>query len=479
MADVVEIPVAARRDRLGWLLLALALLAVLLHGTQLSIDLLAKPGKKGPSLNLTPADVVIGLAFIVWCLRRMVRLDFSMPPVFLPLGGVIWLLLSLVPMFKGAAGGISTSGTGWVKVFQFFEYFIAAYVVFWEVFREERARRWLVCALSLSVVAALVLAAVQYASGGALVTQVRGTGFADRNTFGAFLAMTVPLLYGTAVFSFSLLRRPIATLLVVASLCLVLAGGPFLALVAGLLTVAMLKGRFRFIRLGLLILLVGGLLLPHLPRRNTAVLLDSVALYKEFDPHRVFQVSDGTNPFEVKAQDLADKSRALDERIRKKEPVQYGEAPSEEDYSYKWQQRCKEWQAALNMMAASPLFGVGWGSYQANVNMFYGGIPKPNRNLLEPDTLSGYMVWGASAGVPFLLIMLALGLHAGKSAAQRFWADPQRFSQGMSAGVLGALAALAVLGIFTDPLVRGLGITMALLFALAHALRAGRPEAMP
>jgi hypothetical protein len=121
-------------------------------------------------------------------------------------------------------------------------------------------------------------------------------------------------------------------------------------------------------------------------------------------------------------------------------------------------------------MIRSPLFGVGAGCYQRNVNQFYSAIPKYPRNLLEPDTLSGILVWGASAGVPFLLILLAMLLRAGASAGGTFRSERDQSDRGLAAGILGSLAALAVVGLFSDPMVRGLGITAALILALAQTL---------
>ena len=55
------------------------------------------------------------------------------------------------------------------------------------------------------------------------------------------------------------------------------------------------------------------------------------------------------------------------------------------------------------------------------------------------------------------------------------FAENDRFRRGLAAGVLGSLAALAVLCVFTNPLVRGVGVTMILAPALAEALRRSAP----
>ena len=95
------------------------------------------------------------------------------------------------------------------------------------------------------------------------------------------------------------------------------------------------------------------------------------------------------------------------------------------------------------------------------------------------------MVWGASAGVPFLLILFWLILRGAVSAGNvclsgaRVADDAGETDgvRGLAAGILGSLAALVILGLFMDPfLVRGLGITVALVLALAQAVETAKAE---
>ena len=81
---------------------ALALAAVLVHGTQASLDLLA--GVRGARVNVCLVDLLIAAGFGFWLLRKMRRLDWSWPPVsFGAMVGVGWLILSLIPFLKGSA----------------------------------------------------------------------------------------------------------------------------------------------------------------------------------------------------------------------------------------------------------------------------------------------------------------------------------------------------------------------------------------
>ncbi len=191
----------------------------------------------------------------------------------------------------------------------------------------------------------------------------------------------------------------------------------------------------------------------------------------ESDPAGVFR--DDVRGIEEK---LTDKRRALGAKVMAGRPVSEDDLVQEGEYSWKWQQRYKEWQAALNMAARSPLFGVGAGAYQRNVNAFYYEMPKYPKNLMEPDALSFYFVWAASAGIPFLLICAAMALGAATGAARGLAALEAPVDRGLAAGVLGALAALAVACVFTSPFVRGGGVTLALVLALGTVLGTARKE---
>ena len=457
MTPDVEQPPAGRADRLrsciGWLMM----LAVLVHPTQASINLLAASGSR--QLNLCVVDIVLACAFGLWLLRRLIRRDFSRPPICgAALMAVVWLCLSLVPQLKGSAGGdIEVSRLGVAKVVQFVEFFVVGYILFAETFQDSRRRRRAIglffCIASLAVIIALA----QYASAATAVLHVRGSWFDNRNTFGAFLAMALPLLWGVGIFSRSRPAVAAAAVLVLAGLCVSLSGGAFLAICAGVLFVAALRGRTAFVATAVALVLLVGVGLSRLPRRNSEVLLDSVALYKQEDPYRVF----GNKIAKIQARNRAKWSQ--------------GDHLTETDHSWKWQQRYKEWQAALNMMAAAPLFGVGAGSYQKNVGPFYLGLPKINEDLMEPDTLSGYMVWGASAGVPFLIILAAMFLNAVIAAGRAFAVCAEAKTRGLAAGILGSLVAVAVVTVFTNPFVRGVGVTLALVVALAQSARNNVP----
>jgi hypothetical protein len=440
----------------------LVLLLVFFHCTQASFKLFA--GEKGGGLNLSVADFLIPIALFVWLVSSLRRGSLRLPPLGFPLLAAAWLGLSLLKFLKGGED-IVVRSRGIVDVFQFVEYFIIAYLLFANCLTHPEARRWALRLLGMAVIVSLVAAAAQYFSS-APALKVRGAWYEDRNTFGAFLAMTLPLLFGVSVFSKSSTLRIWTAVLIAACLCVCLSGGAYLAVGVGLLTVAALKRPVKLFMTAAILLALSLYLLPRLPRSNSEVLLDSVALYATDDRFHTF----GEDVPKIQERVEA-KQRALAGKIASEDPVGFTDLPTEEDHSWKWRQRYKEWQAGLNMMSRSPLFGVGIGAYQKNVNNFYGSTPKYPVNLMEPNTQSLYMIWGASAGVPFLIILFGMLMRAATSARRCLREMKSRFDRGVAAGLLGSLASLLVVAVFADPMVRGLGMTFAFLLGLTQALR--------
>jgi len=459
-------------DRLGLCIRWLVVAVVAAHATQASMSIALGEGRRALNFSVVDLALVVGLG--LWLVRRLARRDFGLPPLYpAALGAAVWLALSLVGGLKGPADVEAGSlPLGLAKVIQFVEYFVAGHILFVETLREERWRRRALRPFAIAAAVSVGMAAAQYFSKGVGVTDVRGSWFDDRNSFGAFLALVLPLLFGRALFFGGRWARAAVFALVAAGLCVCLSGGAFLAMCVGVLVAAGARGRAAFAATAVGVLVCCGLVLPNLPRRNGAVLLDSVALYKESDKYGVF----GRDVDKINAR-LEAREAALARKVAAREPVSYGDLIREEDYSWKWQQRYKEWQAGLNMMAESPLFGVGAGAYQRNVNRFYqsgsfGAMPKYPKNLLEPDTLNGYLVWGASAGAPFLVFLAAMFLRACGFAVDGVVKGIDAEARGLSAGLLGSLSALAVVTVFTNPIVRGVGVSAALVLALADAVRA-------
>jgi hypothetical protein len=242
--------------------------------------------------------------------------------------------------------------------------------------------------------------------------------FSSPNAFAAWAAIATPLALAWAQGDDSLgrLRRlsfPIAAfaMLVVMSLW------SHLAAIIGLVVAVALSRGVRQVRLGVITLLLGafvGVLWSQQPR----------------DARRESFVRVGSGQEKVKKQYI-------------------------------------EWQAAQGFAAPRQrafATGVGPGNYQVNIGSFYASLP--NEEKMPPDSNNLYIVQGVSLGLFGLAALLwtvghfaSRALHAARSAS-----DEGRW---LAVGVLGSLAAWAFVNIFHASIVRGTGLVLALLFALA------------
>jgi O-antigen ligase len=348
--------------------------------------------------------IVFGLLFWRAACRRDVG-DLRRPPC-LSLAFLAFVAISAINAGSRAATA--------KDLFQFAEYFVAAFMLFeWSAGSEPRRRRMLDVFLWTGTVIVAV-GVGQYAMPSVDDFVVRGT-FGNRNVFGGFLALLLPLMFGILLCTPSWPRRAWLLAVVAAGLLVTLSGGTWIALLCGLGTVSMLKHRGAFLVTAVCVVVAGIFVLPHLPRANSEVLHDSVALYD------------------------------ADGQVTTRYP---------------------EWQAAAVMLQENALFGVGGGNYQANIGRYYGVIPSPPGKA-EPDSQNLYLVLGSSLGLPglaaFAGMLLLFGCAAGR-AALRAGPSPWR---GAALGLTGSFVAFAVNAVWSPLLVRGIGVPLALLGALA------------
>ena len=475
-----------KRGAANWVTATVALLLILValvHGARWRIEIGAKLGL--PTVHVTGADILIWVAFIIWlahCIRsRHLRAFCEVPfAVCLLLG---WVILSAIPALKGSNSGITVAKAAALREFiKLFEIFVAAYLLYAVFSHRGWMLRAVILALFVGASASVLWACYQYARTERAAMWVSGA-FSNRNTLAAYLALILPLLFGYALWSRRLLWRAWVGLLILASLFVVSAGGQFAAMVIGLIVVAFLFRRRLALSLGIFVILLVALVFPHMPRNNSRLLFESVALYRAEDLAGALKGALEKAQTESKSRiENLDKINTIMTSAPVETPMRQTplELPGAHNYSWPWQQRYQEWQAAGNMIVASPLFGVGAGSYQDNVNRFYQyeyGIKLPPKyagvNLREDDALSMYSVWGSSVGLPALLFMLLIVLHFFVRAVKGF-RNPEPDWRGLSAGGIGALVALCIAGVFTDYLVGGVGITLAITLGLiaASALRA-------
>ncbi|HEX8550249.1 MAG TPA: hypothetical protein VF681_01710 [Abditibacteriaceae bacterium] len=115
--------------------------------------------------------------------------------------------------------------------------------------------------------------------------------------------------------------------------------------------------------------------------------------------------------------------------------------------------------------------GVGAGNYQFNSGSYYKSLPSPAQEKLPPDSNNLVTVQFVAIG--------ALGLAALAWAWSWFWGcawRARRLDNWLAAGALASLTAFAVVNIFHAAIVRGTGVALAFIFALAVISQYGEHE---
>ncbi len=415
--------------------------------------------------RLGPADLLLAATAGVWGLDILVtrgwrRLWAARPH---------WTHLLFTVCVGAAACGAADCGEAFKELVQIIEYFIVGTLVFTAFLRERdgaagtgsrRVGMPLFPALGAVTAAVLALAALQYIApeghrsiarfaepktldvivnvlGGWQSPLLVGGTFGNRNVLGGFLALALPLccagalrpvpglarlrigpcgfLTSTTVLLLAgiglrpldaeRLGRVACAALLLAGLALNLSGASYWAVVVVIAAMAAARGARTFIPIAAALVLWQAAVLPRLPRENDLCHFESVALY---------------------------------------------------DSAGQPARRYPEWQAAASMILTHPWLGVGPGNYQRQVGPFYGQVPNAT-GPAEPDIQNLYLVLGATCGLPALLAFWAL-LATAAAAAHRTG----------RLGAAAALAAFAAAAVWHPLLVRGLGLPLVFVLALAR-----------
>ena len=383
------------------------ILAILVAApTQYGVAVLGK-------VNLSLVDPLIALTAAAAVLREFRSGNWRQSWRLFPLAIGLILLLSAISLLY--AGNRRDA----VKdLLQYVEYFAVAYWLFARGLGDDALRRRAVTAFLAVATAVIAIATLQYWMPGVAGFDVRGT-FGNRNVYGGFLALVLPLMFGVLLHEPRWGRRIWLTLAVFAGFASVLAGGTLLALGFAFAVIATFKsGRTFWVMAGLLLLL--GTAAAWLPRDNLNTAIETVAPFN----------ADG--------------------------------APA---------RRYTEWQAATAMAQDNPWFGVGIGNYQENVGRYFGTLPAVAVKA-EADSQCLHLVLASSLGIPALLCFLGLLLSHARSAVKAFFRSTDPARQGLALGALGSIIAFNVNSLFAPLLVRGIGVILVFVLALAAAVAA-------
>jgi len=447
--EQVKLPIPTERpDFLERVLVVLAVLALALAPTQLTLSVKGIP--------LHPSEAVLLVGVVVWALRWLWRdrTCRSLPP----LSHWLMVLAAAAGVFFLFGDHLLPAGADEKDLFislakeivQIALYLLLAYPVFRTALTTPRRMRAAVIALLATTTLAVALAVVQRI---ALQTNyqpdpARRTAYREydinayrsaqlpfhvcgpfatwsehgynpsRATYAGFLALVLPFALALLVFE----RKRPGMVIWISVLLL----GAAATVMAGYLAPAILLG-----------LLVTGFALGWRVGRQTLI---GVVLYL-----LVVSVVGGLN-----RQEIIEAPFQL--RISAKQAT-YGNGDGTRHLKKFW----GEQQAALNVVRANPLFGAGAGSYQEQVGQAYGrSMGKIDEQRNEPNALNGYLLTAATMGLLGLAVLLLLyGRYLGM--ARRAVAAG---GAPWTAALLGAMVALALITLATNPWVRGLSVVI-------------------
>ncbi len=412
------VPAIARRVAV-WGTVAIAVVAP----TQYGIRILDRA-------TLSVADPLVWLAFAAWLVYCFGERPAAESEPAGSLWRARWRAISppLLHALLVAAAALSVPRAGdrllaAKDLFQWIEYLLMAFVLFSGVCGLLVPRRriaWLLLGMAAAVVG---LGLVHYWTPSVPDFGVRAT-FGNRNVFGGYLAMMLPLAFGLLLYDPHRLRRAGYGLLIVAGASVLLAGGSFLAIALAFAALALTRGTRTFLVLLAVALLAAGAVRPLLPRDNAEILHRSVMLCE----------------------------------------------PDDESMMH---ERYAEWQAALFMIGDQPWRGVGLGNYQRNIGLWFGSLPD-KAEPAEPDSQNLYLVVGSTIGLPGALCLVALLIQAMIGALKSFSQAHDPVERGIALGAFGAMLGFAVNSFWSPLLVRGIGLPLMLVLALAGGR--GRPK---
>jgi len=367
-----------------------------------------------PKLHLSPADLMLAFTAGIWFLDIVVCRDWrrmlKLPP---------WPHVCFVVFVAVSALTAPDKAAALKDLVQYAEYFLVGSMLFEAYLREGGGRsvRWALGVLSGVTAVILCLALFHYFAGAEDPLTVCGS-FGNRNVLGGFLALALPLCGAGLFATRSGVLRAVWAVMLLMGLTVNLSGASYFAVVGVLVCMAAVRGPALFLPVVAGLLVWQSMALPQLPRENDLAHFQSVALYD----------SDG-----------------------------------------KATRRYPDWQAAYSMTLTHPWLGVGLGNYQKHVGQYYDQVPRQT-GPSEPDIQNLYLVLAASCGLPALFAFLAMLVAAACRAARAAILCQSASCSALAMGVVGACSAFAITAVWHPLLVRGIGLPLVFILALARHL---------
>ncbi len=380
----------------------------------------------GSKLHLTLADILLALGALLFLSggwRREMGQRLILPSPF-AIFFVFWGAVSIT---------VAADRPAAVKdFFQWTLYFVVGWMLIGHIISETRTRRTALLAATVSAAIVLFLALIQVFNSQLADINVGGT-FGNRNVLAGFAALALPFALAMVLDSDSPAIKAAAAIAALLGLTVLLSGAAALAIAIAFIAMAAFRGRGALAAALLLIFIFMTLFHPRLPRR---------AGLRENWP----DAEEWHDPWSD--------SIALHEE------------------TLELARRYPEWEVAWRLASDHPWRGVGAGNYQQAISegSYRNIATRPGEP--EPDTQNLYLVLAVSVGFPALLAFLAMLVEGMLSALKAMSGNTRlrRVESSLALGTFGSLLAFAITAIWHPLLVRGIGIPLVAVLALAGQL---------
>lgn len=278
--------------------------------------------------------------------------------------------------------------------------------------------------------------------------------FVNRNIYGAYIAVIIPLLLALFYNSKSVLKKSGWILIIGLALFSMLAYGHVFAAIIGILVMGMFKGRkfllTSIIGMGLYIMALAFIV----PKQSYNELFRSLEIHESYNIknsiRQVWHFNSASRNGSFASMDVKDNKIFIASDVFMPYNVIHHnllinkELKSSGDVL---KQYYAEWIAVQNLLNDVPFTGCGLGNYQDMIGGYYGYLPKNNTS--EPDYLNGYMVLVASAGLLGLLTFLFLLYQSVMKLVRTIIFHPVDKNRNFQIGLLGSLITVVVVNFFT------------------------------
>ena len=356
----------------------------------------ADPGHPLIAVNVSLADMMTGIIFLLWILKVLINNEWKQ--IKLPPAPVLFFTGAGILSFVNAFSLVQ-----WLKeLVQMIEYFLVFYVLLINNFHTIKFTTLKNSLLALTT-GMLLVAFVQHTFLKADPYFVKGL-FENRNILGTFLCMTIPIVYVELLSCNHNLKKVwMGTLLLITCLVLV-SGSAMLSILISLFTVSWLFGKkvfFRFLGTALFIVAIYPLIMPS---KNIHSLKEFASIYEQGSIrenfYRRLALLGDLNKNMLVSRNIGNNGLLItsDRFTSVKMPeISEGERYKDMEGTTQIKNRYLEMQASLNMIAQKPLTGAGLGNYQNGIGSCYAELPKVN--TAEPNQHNGYLIIASTTGI--------------------------------------------------------------------------------